>query len=543
MDFLYKKRHFVLFLITLLGFVLRFYRLDAAGLSEDETRKLTAVGEYLQGQFTANAEHPMLMKLLMTATISINNFLHSPLAVETALRLPNVLFGALTSLILYRFFREMFGFGVGLLTALLWAININAILINRVAKEDTLLVFFLWLAYYCFRKAKKTLETEVAKKQRYYGWTGIYFGLMMASKYFPHYFGLNFLYYHLLGPNEWNGKVKLSYLARLFILMGITFVIFNPLPFLPGSLSYMLQYAQEQKLTHHGYWMVGQLFRNEPSLPVNGTPAYFYLLALWVKTPVPLLIAFLVGTVAIFRRQDEPYFFLRFMLVIWLIPYSWFGAKWLRYMLSFMPIFCVISAIGITTIYAAIKTHVSDKFTNYRHLLQPAPKLATAALLIIPFFNLIDIMPFYSIYVSPLAGGEAYVGYYFPHDEFYDLGLREAIQFIANDAEQEAIIGNEAPSVIKYYQQVFGRADLQSQATSDQRFQLSDHPTYIILQEGRRYFENVKLLQYVEGNYLPVKEVKVRGATAAKIFKINAEESIQVKQQLSSTVNTDLVIQ
>lgn len=540
-NWLYKHRYLVLLLITLFAFVLRFYRLDASGLSEDETNKMAAVISYQQGIYAVNAEHPMLMKLMVTGSVIATEYLHLPFTTETALRLPNVIFGSLTCLILYLFFSDMFGFRVGLVTALIWAINIHAILINRVAKEDTLLVFFLWLAYYFCRRAKRAPEAEDTTKRWFYGLSGISFGLMLASKYFPHYFGLNFLYYHIIGPNKWNSKIKTPYLLILFASMLAVFFIANPVVLMPSTLKYMSDYAHLQTLTHHGYWMMGQLYHNEPSSPVDSTPFYFYLLALVVKTPIPLLLAFLVGIVEIFtRKNDDNYFFLRFMLIVWLVPYSLFGAKWLRYMLSFIPLVCVVAAIGLVVGYDYLR-----KWLSQYQLGEPTlgMRLILASLgglifIGIPTINTIQVAPFYSLYVSPLAGGASHTGYFFPHDEFYDLGLREAIQYIAQDAEPAAIIANETPGVIEHYRNTFKRPDLRSVAMSDPQFRFADNvPTYVVVQDGRRYFENEQAIAFVEANYLPIKEVRVRGASAVRIYRIfGREENSQARHRASATL-------
>ncbi|MBL8150400.1 MAG: hypothetical protein JNN15_10795, partial [Blastocatellia bacterium] len=59
--------------------------------------------------------------------------------------------------------------------------------------------------------------------------------------------------------------------------------------------------------------------------------------------------------------------------------------------------------------------------------------------LIYPMINTVKIAPFYSLYVNELVGSKR-VGYFFPHDEFYDLGLREAIRFVARKAERGASV-------------------------------------------------------------------------------------------------------
>jgi len=50
---------------------------------------------------------------------------------------------------------------VALLSALLWSAGTIAIMDNRLAKEDTLLVFFAWLGYYFYMRAKKASAIQV----------------------------------------------------------------------------------------------------------------------------------------------------------------------------------------------------------------------------------------------------------------------------------------------------------------------------------------------------------------------------------------------
>ncbi len=52
-------------LLVVVGFGLRVSQLAAIGFAEDEMNKVDAVRAYERGDFSVNAEHPMLMKVLM----------------------------------------------------------------------------------------------------------------------------------------------------------------------------------------------------------------------------------------------------------------------------------------------------------------------------------------------------------------------------------------------------------------------------------------------------------------------------------------------
>lgn len=163
-----KRATFVLLaLLFVAGFGLRAWNLSAEALSEDELNKLQAVADYREfGLSPANAEHPMLMKALQTASVvlcerwnetfisgeeedlsaspiaalqesarrrkessssdgfqtpdrlneSVTSVAHAfHVAPETALRLPGVIFGALSTLLIFFVARALFGTSIGLL--------------------------------------------------------------------------------------------------------------------------------------------------------------------------------------------------------------------------------------------------------------------------------------------------------------------------------------------------------------------------------------------------------------------------------------------
>ena len=51
--------------------------------------------------------------------------------------------------------------------------------------------------------------------------------------------------------------------------------------------------------------------------------------------------------------------------------------------------------------------------------------------------------PYYSLYLNPLGRGRT--GYYFPHEEFADAGLRPTIFKICKEAPAGSVVGGEAP--------------------------------------------------------------------------------------------------
>src|SRR6185436_18559747 len=310
----------------------RAVRLDSASLAEDEANKVFAIRAYRQGDITANSEHPMVMKLLCYASVEAalawnrkaGESLGLTISEETALRLPNVIFGALTVIPLLLLTSTLFGFRIAVISSTLWALGLDAIWFNRVGKEDTLLVFFMLLGFCLYNCAKGLSASDVAGQERLYAMAGAAFGIMIASKYFPHYFGLNALFYTLIGYDSRNNRPLTRRMwAKYFGGMALVFAISNTAIFLPQTWRYLWKYVNEELLTHHGYLMMDKLYINDATQSPGGNPWYFYFLFLLVKLPLPVLVAFLAGLVEIFRRQSNHrqsrgYLFLRMMLVFWL---------------------------------------------------------------------------------------------------------------------------------------------------------------------------------------------------------------------------------
>jgi hypothetical protein len=88
--------------LVAIALAVRASGLGASGFSDDEINKLGAVEAYGHFDFSANAEHPMLMKLADWASIAAARGwnAHPSLALlttispEAALRLPNAVVGA-----------------------------------------------------------------------------------------------------------------------------------------------------------------------------------------------------------------------------------------------------------------------------------------------------------------------------------------------------------------------------------------------------------------------------------------------------------------
>ena len=536
----WSRKDCVSFLVAavLLGFVIRLSGLERIGLAEDEVNKIVAVRQYQQGDFTGNAEHPMLMKGLILVSVSLADAWNrwsaglpgaGPVSEEVAIRFPNVLAGALTAIPLFLLGSFFFSQRVGLLAAFLWATGVHAVFINRVAKEDTLMVFFLLWGLYFHGRMKTALDSYPRLKMGFYLASAACCGLLIASKYFPHFAGLTMLFYYLhrkYNPSQYPpDRYGRKELALWLTVMGAVFLLANPMILHPKVLAYIFSYTGQATVTHHGYTMAGRLFPNSITLtPFGGTPWYFYLLALAVKLPLLVLAAFLAGVAACVRRwRERGAFFILFWLVFWLVPYSLAGVKFLRYALSLMPAVYLAAAFGTFAVHDWLGARLHRATPPYVRWATGAAAAILVILLSLP--ALLASYPYYSTYVNALGGGQKRIVYYFPHDECYDLELREAIAETLRHAPPHSVVAGETPAIFQYYLARFHRPDIRAVNLSDKRFSFPvTSPVFVFLQPGRIYYENVPFHARLWNSGQDLLVENVRHHPVVRVFRIDGSE-------------------
>src|SRR5437660_2033172 len=235
-------------ILVVAGFALRSSGLSSEGLSDDELNKLVAVNDYrAHGLTGANGEHPFLMKALLgvsviasehwnqTSFVASHPQLNMP--VEVSLRLPGAIFGAITPTLIFLLASELFGSEVGLIAAALWAFDPLVLGFNRIAKEDTFLVFFFLLANFFWLRGQRVAESQPHRRPEPLYWaTAAAFGAMMASKYFPQMIAISVAYnYTFQGIPATRWRIGKKRFLKFFIIMGVVFLICNPTILLPET--------------------------------------------------------------------------------------------------------------------------------------------------------------------------------------------------------------------------------------------------------------------------------------------------------------------
>jgi hypothetical protein len=538
----------LLSLILLTGLGFRLYQLGSEGLSEDELNKLVAVQDYrAHGLTAANGEHPMLMKAIMTASIlAVESWNSAPwaknpsrqISTESALRLPGVILGSLVALLLFLLTAELFGSRIGLLAAAFWALDPNAIAFSRIAKEDIFLLFFFLLANVFWLKGQRRAETGAGRPDPCYWAAAAAFGAMMASKYLFHFLAISTSYYWIyqgipatrwrLGPRKW---------IAFFAIMGVTFLLCNPGILLPGTWREILKFAGEHRIGHDAYEFMGTLYHNQMTLWLRGSPWYFYYVFMGVKLPIPELLAVIPGLVLLFRKRlGDGRFFVLFWLMLWFLPFTVLGGKFTRYFTMALPAVLIAAAIGAH--YLAQK--LSELIRHALHATAPSqPRISTAVLSIVVLFSAIaaiSAMPHYRLYTNPIGGGPAKAGNYFPHDEFYDSSVRDAVALIATRAQTGARIANETPTLVKHYAELAGRRDLEPVSLSDRAAVKELRPgDFVLVARGRRYFSNDALVQELPQISSPIGAVQLGHVNAIDIYLLDGEVVRQLDTALSGS--------
>ncbi len=526
----------ILALIILAGGGLRMSGLGVESLGEDELNKLETVNEYRQNGLTGkNGEHPFLMKGLQWASLTVADLLNTrfvgasgPIREEAALRFPVALFGTFTPLLLFLLVSELFGRGPGVVAAVLWALEPSAVGFDRIAKEDSLALFFLLLSCWLWVKGQTGAERGEERWVLYAWGAGVAFAAMMAAKYYPHMLGLLAAYYIIfrnVPSHRWEllGRRWLVFL----IVMGLSFLVFNPTILLPDTWHEMAKFSSEKRIGHDSYEFMGELYRNQMTAWLGGVPWTFYYVFMGVKLSLTTLALFLIGLpLVMMRRWGDGRFFLLIWAVLWFMPFTVLGGKFTRYFAMGEPLVLIIAAIGFCGVLGWLGSVLKGS--------PPARTAVQAGALIVvatvSFMHSLGAGPHYRLFTNALGGGMAAAGTYFPHDEFYDGATREVMREIAGPAAQGATIATETPAVYGYYARQAGRDDLRMVS-------LSDHAAVaemkagdvIVLARGRRYFSNTAYEELLRSTATPVAEVGLGGVKAAGIYRLDEETAAALR--------------
>jgi dolichyl-phosphate-mannose-protein mannosyltransferase len=505
--------------IVAVAVTFRVTSLATYGLSDDEVTKVRATEGYSRGDFSVNAEHPMLMKLAIWSSLGVAGRWNQAvpaayqIPVEAAVRLPNALAGAASVLVMYGVANAYFGTPVALIAALLLALDPAVTAINRLAKEDTFVVFFFLLAVWLYERGKQVGARNTVQAQPWYLGSAAGFGLMVASKYLPHFYGLycltNVATLRDAGPNSPNKR-------RFFATIGVAFIIANFAVVFPSTWGHMLSYVQGSGMSHHGWPYAHRLWVTDVPISTLGIPPTFYLMLLLTRLPLVTLAGAAVGAAIAWSRRERGYVFLRVFFIFQLIGYSAMAAKFLRYSLPILVVVDLIAAVGIV---ASVTWLLTRAKSEVRTVLVP---IAYGALAVVLFAGQAQASPFFSMHRTTLARWLDPDGRRFPESS-YDFGVREAVSRIAASARPGAEIVSDVPQVVAFYLSRGPRRDLQVKSLSGSGVFSNTTEQWVLVQESHVYFETEELIALLRLRHAPVAEFRMDDVRVLQLFRIEKD--------------------
>ena len=509
----------IVLVLTVLAFAVRVHQIDFNSLSEDESAKWAAVQEYRHGHFAGvNSEHPMLPKMLSWASLTAGESWDRAAAKhywpsirpEGWLRLPNVLFGALSAAVLYLLCRRMMGIAGSFAASFFWAVSPLPIALNRLTKEETPLTFFTLLACYFYCRAQQA-EADRSSR-RWYDLSAASFGLALASQYILHLLGLNALAWFIAGKMGLTREPSRFSYKRFFLIMFISFILVNPVILSPSNLHGILNWLHHDGVKHTGYDFDGKLYMNFPSRLLAGLPWFYYLWLLLVKTPIPILATVVLGSIMLLRnrRTLASCFFLSFGMVQ-LLGLSVSGAKWIRYSLPLLPFLYLAGGYAVQQIWGVAKR---------KGLSQAFIGAAAVVLVAWPLVETQVWAPFYSFYLNSIGGGTRNITRYFAPDEVSEFDTREVAQEVCPAAPRSAKLATGRPMSMAYYLQTCGRADIEVVSLYDPHYAPQDGDL-IVLEPSRRFFETQRFFDVLGNSGMSHSDVRVGPVRASTIYRFD----------------------
>ncbi|HVQ40006.1 MAG TPA: hypothetical protein VMS31_20880, partial [Pyrinomonadaceae bacterium] len=134
----------------------------------------------------------------------------------------------------------------------------------------------------------------------------------------------------------------------------------------------------------------------------------------------------------------------------------------------------------------------------------------------------VDARPHFRLYTNEFGGGPAKQGFYFPHDEYYDASMRDAIFEIAKRAKPGARVASESTSLATYYAQRANRPDLVPVLLSDpSALKQLGEGDFVIDAPGRRYFSNELVTSALKQSSTPAFRLSLGPAASAAVYQLD----------------------
>ena len=360
MTFMLKKirNKWVVILILILGSVLRLANLEGRCFWCDElesySRGIQPIMHMLSGLIRITPHIPLYY-------ISLNFWLNFGTSDAFARTLSSI-FGVMTILISYYFFKKLFDRKVALLSVFLLAISPFHIMFSRIVREYSLVCLLSVCSMFCF------WYTISAESHKFRNW--ILYAIVSLLLVYTHYYS----WLIILAQGIFLLIYKRNKLKPWLITNIILFVFF--LPWFGVSLWFKLTgewapYLSTYSSSTFGYLIKAACFFYSFILGQTVYPFKLYI-------TIPLLLiffgVFIYGTIVLSKKYNQYKKIILFWVFIPFIVGMLMPACAPRQLLLILPAFCVILATGIVRMkYAWLKWIVSaviilaSLYSNYNY--------------------------------------------------------------------------------------------------------------------------------------------------------------------------------
>jgi hypothetical protein len=232
-----------------------------------------------------------------------------------------------------------------------------------------------------------------------------------------------------------------------------------------------------------------------------------------VKTPIPILVAVIAGSIMLLRerRTLASCFFLS-LGVVQLAGLSVSGAKWVRYSLVVLPFLFLAGGYAVQAIWDRMREKkLSLAFVG----------LAAATLFAWPLLESHAWSPYYSFYLNSIGGGQKNIARYFGQDEVSEFDTREVAQQVCSSAHAGARLATARPMSMTYYVENCGRTDIEVVPLYDRHY-VPREGDMIVLEPSRRFFETQRYFDALETSGMPRRDVRVGPVLASTIYLLDS---------------------
>ena len=236
-------------------------------------------------------------------------------------------------------------------------------------------------------------------------------------------------------------------------------------------------------------------------------PAWYYALYLGLKSQIVWTVVVGVGLVAAafrFRRSD------RFLLVWglgYLVIISSVPFGFARYLAPAIPALAIVGGLGLSRLLAGRS---------------PRVVAAAGAVLIIGLaIPLAQALPYPTLFVNPVGGGQDQALYWTPNDAVGNLGMAEAVAAAEELTPEGARVASADPSLIRFLTE--GRMDgvaVENLPPSPERLQQEKVRT-VIVQPSELSLGNQAFFEWIEREGTPVRSVTVEDLDAARVYVLD----------------------